>query len=235
MNFNDEQLSAFLDGELPHAEMENLRNALARDEVLGDRLAELALVDTAIRRTYATIDARPVPEAITALLNDDHSLEPKVVPMSRGKFLRERIGQPAALAASVALAVGIALGSWLTSAPERDAWQYVSAALETQPGGTAVSLKDGRALTPRLTFRDTGGNFCRLFELEHRNGAQQSLACRQNGEWELKATAPLEQTDEPLYRPASGSSPLDHILDDTLSAGPFDRDEEARLIAEQWQ
>ncbi len=45
MTISDEQLSAFLDAELPEDEMELVRQGLIDDENLANRLAELAMVD----------------------------------------------------------------------------------------------------------------------------------------------------------------------------------------------
>jgi anti-sigma factor RsiW len=68
---SDEQLSAFLDAELPAAEMEAVREQISRDENLANRLAELAMVDTQVASHYRRIDEQPMPEAITRLLSDE--------------------------------------------------------------------------------------------------------------------------------------------------------------------
>ena len=49
MKIDDQTLSAFLDNELPANEMEAIRNAIAEDEQLALRLAELSEVDMLVK------------------------------------------------------------------------------------------------------------------------------------------------------------------------------------------
>ena len=70
MNISDETLSAFLDAELPEYEMEKIRHAIALDDNIADRLAELAMVDPIVQDYYQRIDQHPVPQAILALLDE---------------------------------------------------------------------------------------------------------------------------------------------------------------------
>ena len=235
MKYSDEQLSAFLDRELPHAEMEAIRNALVEDETLGDRLAELSAVDTAIRDTYSAIDDRPLPAAVTDLPWQAVGQPGKVTELPLRRHLKSAASRQLALAASVVLAVGIGLGLWLDATPPAASFGEVAAVLEHRPSGTTVALDDGASVTLRLTFRDKSGNFCRVYDLDSGAQAQQSLACRENGEWQPGATVYVPAGEEQLYRPASGNSPLDHVLDDRIAEGPYDRERESRLIEQTWQ
>ena len=49
MILTDEKLSAFLDGELDTAEMDLVREAIAHDVTVSDRLAALAEVDRVVK------------------------------------------------------------------------------------------------------------------------------------------------------------------------------------------
>lgn len=66
MKITDETLSAFLDSELSPSEMEAVRERLATDPSLTDRLAELADVDSELKSHYGDIDDRPFPESVTS-------------------------------------------------------------------------------------------------------------------------------------------------------------------------
>jgi len=73
MNFTDEQLSAFLDGELNQSEMEHIRKELVRDDNLAERLEEIAFTNSLIISKYEDIDSRPLPQAVVDLLaNNSH-------------------------------------------------------------------------------------------------------------------------------------------------------------------
>ena len=234
MTYSDEQLSAFLDGELSRPEMEAIRNALAEDESLGDRLAELSAVDLVVRNTYTAIDEKPLPRGIHDLLATTREAHGNVTSLPLAQRLKRGAGRHLALAASLVLAVGVALGTLLNRSGDENGWQSISAVLDSRPSGTAVRLDSGESITPRLTFRDRAGNYCRLFDKTSGDRAAQSLACRQAGEWQLAATVYSEPGSDDLYRPAAGGSPLAELIDRRLDEGPFDRDEEAALIGKGW-
>ncbi len=78
MTINDEILSAFLDAELPEAQMQAVREQLLTDDSLADRLAALASVDGQLRQHAQLIDEHPLPAAISQLLAED-TQDPQVV------------------------------------------------------------------------------------------------------------------------------------------------------------
>ena len=49
MKVSDEMLSAFLDGELSSSDMDNVRDAIAENVAIADRLAALAEVDMVVK------------------------------------------------------------------------------------------------------------------------------------------------------------------------------------------
>ncbi len=235
MTYTDEQLSAFLDGELSPVEMEAIRNALANNETLADRLAELSAVDSSIRAVYDTINDRPIPPEVTALLEAPTADTGTVVSLPPLDRLKQAAGRHLALAASVILAVGIAFGVLLNSGPQRDSREAIASVLDTRPSGTRQQLDGEVSVTPRLTFRDKAGNYCRLFELSDATGTRQSLACREAGEWQIAATVYSDPETGDLYQPAGGGSPLDTLIDRRIAEGPFDRTEETALIGNAWE
>ncbi|MEL7216243.1 MAG: hypothetical protein AAGJ96_09980, partial [Pseudomonadota bacterium] len=96
--YSDEQLTAFLDGEVSDAEAEAIAAALEQDPALAKRLAGLE------------VDFAPIREAFDAVLVDAPEVElPEPAP-------ERRWVQPL-MAASVALLVGVGVG-WTLRAPE---------------------------------------------------------------------------------------------------------------------
>ena len=74
MILTDEKLSAFLDGELNTAEMDTVREAIAQDASISDRLAALAEVDRVVKVAAEKATAVALPKEIVALLNDEKQL-----------------------------------------------------------------------------------------------------------------------------------------------------------------
>ena len=74
MILTDEKLSAFLDGELNTAEMDTVREAIAQDASISDRLAALAEVDRVVKVAAEKATAVALPKEIVALLNDEKPL-----------------------------------------------------------------------------------------------------------------------------------------------------------------
>lgn len=233
MTYSDEQLSAFLDAELDEREMAALREALATDEALSDRLAELAMVDTVVASAYATIDDRPVPGAVTTLLSPATSAD-NVVALPVWQRLRRNLQPQYAIAASVALLAVFGIARLIPDAGQTE-WQNVAALLETAPSGISQTLGADVAFKPRLTYKNMDGEYCRQFQLAHSNGTEESIACRKDNQWQRVTTIYLPAvTDDGEYSTASGGSELDAILDQSIADGPFDAQSEASLINQAW-
>ena len=74
MILSDEKLSAFLDGELDAVEMDTVREAIAHDVTVSDRLAALAEVDRVVKVAAEKATAVALPKEIVALLSDEKQL-----------------------------------------------------------------------------------------------------------------------------------------------------------------
>lgn len=74
MILSDEKLSAFLDGELDTVEMDTVREAIAHDVTVSDRLAALAEVDRVVKVAAEKATAVALPKEIVALLSEETRL-----------------------------------------------------------------------------------------------------------------------------------------------------------------
>ena len=110
---SDEQLSAYIDGELPPEEMARVRAAIAADPALAARARQFERVDALLAEFSSGIDAEPLPEAVLALLGApqaeaaDAGGAATVIAMPARGAPRYRIAGGLALAASLVLAVAI--------------------------------------------------------------------------------------------------------------------------------
>lgn len=221
---SDIQLSAFLDAALPEPDMERIRQALAEDDALVNRLAELAMVDTLVDQCYRQIDSQPLPAELQALAQQ-HTSRQNVVPFRRIKQLASQWQLQAAAVALVSLVTVFSL----TNRPQPDAlqanidvWQAVSDVLQQQPSGKDYVVA-GITVTPRLSFIAENGQFCRQYRLEHNGAGSEQIACRNQNQWQLEASAdtgPIE-IDGSAYQTASGGRVLDDKLDQLKATAPL--------------
>lgn len=238
MNINDETLSAFLDNELTNAEMQAVRDQLAEDPVLADRLADLASVDAELQAHYSSIDDRPLPASVTRMLETEPAggsapERENVVTFPWWRRLRGHTG----MAIAAAVIAGVALSQWLTLPSDSGpAWAEVVDILDTQPSGEVYQVTHEATLTPRLTFRSQGGEWCRQFRLETEASATEQIACRSDaGTWERVARAEAGPSSAPdTYQTASGGSVLDQTLGRIMAGSPIGPDAERTLLQHQW-
>jgi negative regulator of sigma E activity len=238
MIITDEKLSAFLDAELPEAEMEAIREQLIEDENLASRMAELAMVDELVAISYSTIDARPLPESIKNLLAED---EPKgetktaqIIAFPLLKKFQQKIQQHAAIAAGVVLVIGFGLSQSLRTNTSDD-WQAVASILDTAPSGLEKLASTGVQIKPRLSFTNKAGDYCRQFNMSDKNSASENIACRKDNKWQIAATVALDKVQENgTYQTASGGSLLDATLEQMASGDFLDAQAESAAIEQHW-
>lgn len=239
MNMKDETLSAFLDNELTDAEMEAVRDQLEQDPTLSDRLAEIASVDAELQAHYGSIDDRPMPAAITRMLEESASrsaapAQDNVVTFPWWRRLPGHTGK----AIAAAVIAGVALTQWLVVATDGDPMSpAVANFLDSQPSGEVYEVDDHTSMTPRLTFQGQDGQWCRQFRMETQGTASEQIACRTGaGSWALVASAKTEPSLAPdVYQTASGGSALDQELDQMMTSPPIGPNEERMLLKQKWR
>lgn len=240
MNLTDEVLSAFLDGELPEADMQTIRSRLVTDPALGERLADLAAVDRTLADHYGAIDQRPMPAAVSDLLQPATAQPATVVAFPHWRRVRRGLQRRVGTAVAAALALGFGLAQLWQVGPMDDQadWQLVAEALETTLSGQTHTLATGAELTPQLTFTNQAGAFCRQFHLQGPDQASENIACRSDDPtaWEQTATVAVPRVEpENRYQTASGGSVLDSALDRMMSGDLISPARERQIMANGWQ
>lgn len=231
MNISDEQLSAFLDQELSDQDMNRISEALIVDLDLADRLAKLAVTDGLVKAHARSIDSAPIPDSITRLLSTNN-----VVNISWWRRAHQQITEHAALAASIALLLGMGFGYLIPAGSPTDPdWAHLASILESTPSGTTMAVTTDTTLTNRFSFRDSEDNYCRQFALQATSTASENVACRVEGKWELIVTAQSSGVyNQAEYSLASGASLLDGTLDAMMAGQALSLDEEEGLIRQRW-
>lgn len=234
-----EQLSQLLDGELDALPRQQLEQRIALEPALASTWRELQAVNAELRAAYADNATAGVPRNITAMLDTaarQGSTNSNVV-----SFFRRQTFLPTALAASLMLAVAIAMMPDSDTSSSQASGLTLAAALESLPSGdTWKVLDDGSEIQAVLTFPGRNGDWCREFALKQSigNETRRGVACRAEGHWrtEVIAQAPgPESTD--VYRPAgAGDSDTVHRFIRNQAADiPLDGRQEALLIENNWR
>jgi hypothetical protein len=232
MEIGDEQLSAFLDAELPEAEMEIIREQLIEDENLANRLAELAMVDELVAMSYATIDARPLANTVNNLLAEE-PVSAKIIAFPLLQKLQKNIQKNVTIAASVALIIGFGVSQSLNR--DSNEWQAVAQILEHTASGVELASADGLQIKPRITFVNKDGDYCRQFFMQDKKSASENIACRKNNKWKLETSVAIDKVQqEAAYQTASGGSVLDEKIEHMSSGDFFDAQAESAAINQHW-
>lgn len=221
MNISDAKLSAFLDQELPHTELEAIRDAIAQQPELADRLAMLSQVDAAVHDFATRIDSEPMS---TQLQRQVFGKAENVVTLSFWQRKRQQF----ALAASITLLVGLGAFQWWPVDSELQGGQWVamtpslSSGLSSLPSGETRLINATEVLQPQFSFTAGDGRLCRSYELVSAGESAQirnEIACHQQGQWQIIASIARTGSHKAEYRPASAHQYLNDVLAE-LDAGP---------------
>lgn len=267
MTLSDETLSAYLDGELTPQEMDQITDEIASDPALAARLEALRASDAWLSRQFAAADQNPIRSDTLDLIKqfgqeqgspkpevDENSKVIAFKPRNRWAAVTESISWGQAIAASIALFIGIGAGMQFGGSRDiEDGHATLQTAglispasplydvLETAPSLRTVSLPDTTAnATPIMSFETTDGGYCRELQISTPASHSRSIACRTGDSWLVKATvasagpAPVGNSD---FVPASAVEQL--LIDQTVMAlmkgDALSRTDEDQLIERGWQ
>ena len=234
MEIDDETLMALADGEITGDVAARLRARIVADPALAARYAMFTQtghrVNAAARAdpdavVSADLSAR-VRQMGAAASRDADAVVPLHRPAPRW--------QPMALAASLALAVGLSAGAvFMSDAPQTgplDLTTELQTQLGTLPSGRQAALPDGREVSIIASFTDGAGAFCREYETtaEGRT-AYVSIACRDGSDWSLRfAMATASNGDG--YAPAASLDTLDAFYATTGASQPLSAEAERDFL-----
>ncbi|MGF1660254.1 MAG: hypothetical protein ACFCUS_12575 [Rubrimonas sp.] len=244
MDWTEQEIAAFVDGELDAVEAARIAAILDADPAARARAEELRAMNALLRDAFAAPLEEPAPAPMRAALLGAPGKVATLTPAARRA---PRTWAPAALAASVALLIGLGVGGALfgpsPQAPQVAqaalgvglAPEAAQAALETAPSGAEQG-----ALRLLASF-ETPGGACREFETLGAGASVEAmgLACRSAEGWRVLtlAQAAEGETTDGGYAPASGAA-LDAIgaALDALGAGPaLSPEQEASRIGSGWR
>lgn len=188
MKPGDEELMAYVDGELDPAGIARVEAAMAGDPAVAAAVANAQALRDRLREAFNPVLDEPVPGHLLALARGEaapggatmHALP---VPV------RRRWGMPEWSALAAALVLGIAVSQLLLrpdAEPVRtDGDGLIAAGELARALESRLAAETDRELQVGLSFRSRDGNYCRSFRLEGER-ALSGLGCREgDGDWQV--------------------------------------------------
>lgn len=206
MDIPDEQLAAYVDGELQGAERARIEQAIQTDSRLAKRLAQFRARrghrhDSVEALRHGSLSQRWVlPGRSAAATGSAQVIDLARVRAERKRRTeRHRLTLSRGVAVAASLALGLLLGLLIERLlPDGALTQYREGALFAR-GALADALSEQLGATPLLgssvrvglSYRGKGGHYCRTFSVREIH-ALSGLACRDGAQWRVWT---LEGTD----------------------------------------
>jgi hypothetical protein len=240
VTISEETLMAYADGELDAETRASVEAAMREDPEIGKRVARHRALREAMQGAFSGALQEPVPDRlIAAARGPTVASKDSVVDLSLAReAARQRVSaaprrwQPAAMAASLLLGLGLGFLAWhgpggALIQPGAGGGLIAGAALaEVLSTQLSDDRSADRVVVAGLSFRDKSGDFCRTFSSSG-SDASSGLACREGNDWRIKALAQSPRSaanpgnfrtatseDSPAIRAAVEASiegePLDH-------------------------
>ncbi len=200
MNYDDETLMAYADGELDEATRAGIAAAIAQDPALARRVEQHRALRTEIAGAYAGVLDQPLPDRLRDAARGSESSNTKADVQKPGgnvvQFPARASRPPAAPWRArewTAMAASLLVGVFLT-------WRFTGDDIGADNGTLVARGELARALNTQLasnqgedvpvaigvTFKSGEGAWCRSFVV--RESATAGLACHSDGQWRIPVT-----------------------------------------------
>jgi hypothetical protein len=249
----DEQLSAYVDGELTSDLHAAIQQSLERDPALRERVDKLRKIDDMLNQTCSAIDEKPIPQSVVDLLVTA-KVDSKPISFVNGLneliLGKQKLGFTFAAFTTLAIvAVSIPLVKHNNSATTYDSLMLSGAidnsselhqALDNTPSTQLVMLgEEGKfVVTPIYTFKSVTGDYCREFTQQINDQQARTIACRESGNWiiQLAATETKTNVASGSYTTASmtNSVKFDLFIDQHMANEALSQQDELDIIEKKW-
>jgi hypothetical protein len=255
MNYDDETLMAYADGELDEALRAQIAAAVEKDPGLARRVAKHRALRAEVAGAYSGVMNQPVPESLRAAARGNPATAaapapaPAPAPGKGGNVVQfpARAARPpptpwrarewTAMAASLVLGVML---SWRFLAPGGEfasddgslvARGELARALDSQ----LASAQTGSApVALGVTFKARDGDYCRSFVLRETSTA--GLACHRGGQWRIPVTTSVELAGGDIRQATTSMPPaILAAIEERLSGDVLDATGELQARDSRWK
>jgi hypothetical protein len=195
---SDETLMIYADGEADATTRAQVEAAMRENPEIAARVERHRALRELMRGAGSAVLDEPVPERLIAAARGPTSAAGTVVDLSRAKearaarntSARARGWQPAAMAASLLVGLGVGYLSWhgsgaLIQAGSGGGLVAGAALADTLSSQLSDDRSAARVATTGLSFRAKTGEYCRTFALAGAD-ASSGLACHESEGWKIK-------------------------------------------------
>lgn len=248
MQFPDEILMAYADGEVDADTRRRIEAAMASDPTIAERVARHRALRAELGAAFGGVLDEAVPSRLLDAANSSPaSLRPATVADLNAARAAKSGGTksggwswPEWTAIAASLLIGVFAGRsalqpepseiFATTARGIVASGYLATALNDHPSGTPTDS----AARIILSFRSKGGDYCRSFDA----GMTAGFACREDNEWRVRAlsqsAANIAASGE--YRMAGSELPpaILTAIDDVMEGEALDGEQERAARQRGW-
>jgi len=246
VNFDDETLMAFADGELDEARRAEIAAALEQDPALAQRVARHRALRAQVTEAFGPLLDEPAPDRLVnaargarkpaAKTRRDGDVVQFPVRGSRARALSWRGREWGAMAASLVLGGFI---GWKLLAPSEPMMVLSGSSLVAR-GALAAALDQQLASTQLesdpvrigLTFDTRDGHLCRSFEL--RSAGTAGLGCKVDGEWRIPVTSEAPARSGGVRQAESPPPAVLQVIEARISGEPLDAAAEEKARDADW-
>jgi len=213
MTVTDEELMAYLDGELDTARSESLRHEIAASAELARRVADQQALRDRLRHAFDRTLNEPVPSRLTDLTSRDLVIDFAAATRRR----TSRTAWLSGLAVAAGIVLGIAIGPMLLELAKEQP-EIVASGAEVAAGGALADALSRQLASEQsasdpirlgVSFLAKNGEYCRTFISHRGGGSMAGLACRHGAAWRIDALQSVTSAegDSDGYRQAATSLP----------------------------
>lgn len=244
MTITQDEIMAYVDGELEEAARDRITQAALADPALAGRIAAERALRDRLQAHFAPMADAPVP---AAWVESIRAAAPgaQVIDMAAARAQRAaKIEKPPSRyrawiggAVAACLAVAVFVGTQKPRAdPQpivaRDGVLVASGTLGRALDSQLASAQDGAPIRMLGTFHRAGGDLCRVFAGPQASG----VACRDGDRWQLQHVLPGSRPSSTAYRQAgSPDAELMGIAQAMAAGAPLDAAQEREAQTKGWR
>ncbi|KAF0174467.1 MAG: hypothetical protein IV086_18525 [Hyphomonadaceae bacterium] len=225
MSVTQEQLMAYVDGELHGAELALVEAALVADAEARATVERHRAMRAKLSGAFAPVLDEPVPQRLIDAAKPA-AISAEVVDLAAARTKKTQWSTREWGAMAACLMVGLLFGAGALRRPDGmvvasngalEARGALARALDMQ-----LASDEGRAVRIGVTFRDGDGDACRTFSAD--GGSLNGLACRENGEWRVEMAVSGARRAPTEFRTAAVETPpaVLTLVEDKIAGNALD-------------